>query len=117
MPFPAKRKVDSVLEGQPNGGALKRRRYRHGKRIERVYSIKANPAVSQLRKIEELITRYEGLCGFTPSDRSRLGLAEVKTASALDQLIARQNERRQARRAVPSSTDEAQETVIDVDPL
>lgn len=87
VPFPERRKVDDVLEGQPHGGALKRRRYRHGKRIERVYSIKANPAVQQLRKLEELIVRMEGLCGFTPSDRTRLGLAQVKVRSALDEFL------------------------------
>lgn len=72
----------------------------------RVYDMKANPAVGQLRKLEELITRYEGLCGFNPSDRSRLGLAEVKKASALDQLMARQSERRAARRAPSIETVE-----------
>lgn len=97
--FPSRKKVDEKLEGQAHGGALKRRRRRRPERIRRVWTIKANPAVQQLRKLEELITRYEGLCGFTPSDRSRLGLAEVKAASALDQLIARQQERRAARQA------------------
>ena len=63
-------------------------------RLRRVYDIKANPAVTQLRKLEELITRYEGLCGFTPSDRSRLGMAEVSRVSKLDQLIQKQQERR-----------------------
>ena len=58
-----------------------------GKRLSRVYEIKANPAVIQLRKLEELITRYEGLSGFTPSDRSRLGMAEVKRESALEQFL------------------------------
>ena len=105
VPFPGgKRKVDERLEGQPHGGALKRRKRRQG-RIQRVWEIKANPAVQQLRKLEELITRMEGLCGFTPSDRSRLGLAEVKAASALDQLIARQQERRAARQARAANDD------------
>lgn len=88
VPFPGRRKVDEVLEGQAHGGALKRRRHRHDKRVDRVYSIKANPAVAQLRKLEELITRWEGLCGFTPSDRSRLGLAQMKARSALDEFLA-----------------------------
>lgn len=107
--FPGGKKVDERLEGQPHGGALKRRKRRSG-RIQRVWEIKANPAVQQIRKLEELITRMEGLCGFTPSDRSRLGLAEVKAASALDQLIARQAERRAARQARGASTDG---TIID----
>lgn len=97
VPFPGKHQVDTLLEGQPHGGALKRRKRKGGKRVERVYSIKANPAVSQLRKIEELITRYEGLCGFTPSDRSRLGLAEIKAKSKLEELL----EKRRADRGTP----------------
>lgn len=56
----------------------------------------ANPAVTQLRKLEELITRYEGLCGFTPSDRSRLGMAEITRESKLDQLISSRNQRHAA---------------------
>lgn len=59
-----------------NGGAPKR-----------VYSMKLNPAVGALRKLEELIIRMEGLCGFTPSDRTRLGLAQVKVRSALDDFL------------------------------
>lgn len=82
--FPGTQPVVDELEGQPHGGALRRRR----KGLERVYEIKANPAVVQLRKLEELITRYEGLCGFTPSDRSRLGLAQMKAASALDEFLS-----------------------------
>lgn len=61
-------------------------------RVKRLFGIKANPAVQQLRKLEELITRYEGLCGFTPSDRSRLGLAEVKRQSKLEEFLARRRE-------------------------
>ncbi len=106
VPFPGAKRVDEKLEGQPHGGALKRRKRRP---VQRVYTIKANPAVQQLRKLEELITRYEGLCGFTPSDRSRLGLAEVKAASALDQLMARQQERRAARQAAQANGS----TIID----
>ena len=47
-----------------------------------------HPLIGQLRKIEELVTRYEGLCGFTPSDRSRLGMAEVQRVSKLEQFLA-----------------------------
>ncbi len=116
VPFPGSPRVVKELEGQPHGGALRRRR-RRGMRIERVYAIKANPAVQQLRKLEELITRYEGLCGFTPSDRSRLGLAEVKAASALDQLMARQQERRAARQAQREAGTQIDGTIIDGTPL
>lgn len=112
--FPSGKRVDEKLEGQPHGGALRRRKRRP---VQRVYTIKANPAVQQLRKLEELITRYEGLCGFTPSDRSRLGLAEVKTVSALDRLMARQQDRRAARsdRTAASPGDDGD--VVEVDPL
>lgn len=58
------------------------------KRVRRLYTLKINPAVAALRKLEELITRWEGLCGFTPSDRSRLGLAQMKARSALDEFLA-----------------------------
>lgn len=48
----------------------------------------SHPLIGQLRKVEELVTRYEGLCGFTPSDRSRLGMAEVQRVSKLEQFLA-----------------------------
>lgn len=60
------------------------------KRVRRLYALKLNPAVGALRKLEELITRWEGLCGFTPSDRSRLGLAQMKARSKLDDFLAGQ---------------------------
>lgn len=50
----------------------------------------AHPAVGMLRAIEGQITRWESLCGFTPSDRSRLGMAEVQRVSKLDQFLSRQ---------------------------
>lgn len=51
----------------------------------------SHPAVAQIRALEQLMTRYEGLCGFTPSDRSRLGLAEVTRVSKLDEFLSRRN--------------------------
>jgi P27 family predicted phage terminase small subunit len=63
---------------------------KHGHVIELpTGELRGNPSVTQLRKLEELITRYEGVCGFTPSDRARLGMAEVQRASKLDELISR----------------------------
>ena len=45
-----------------------------------------------LRAIDNQITSQLGLLGFNPSQRSRLGVAEVQRESALDRLIAqRQN--------------------------
>jgi P27 family predicted phage terminase small subunit len=37
-----------------------------------------HPIVDKLFALDGLITRYEGLCGFTPADRARLGVAEVR---------------------------------------
>ena len=56
---------------------------------------RANPLLSELRSLEAQMTRYESLCGFTPTDRARLGYAEVKRASKLDELIARRQARTQ----------------------
>lgn len=50
---------------------------------------RANPLLSELRALESQMTKYESLCGFTPTDRARLGYAEVKRASKLDELLAR----------------------------
>lgn len=43
----------------------------------------------RLVEIEKLITSNLGLLGFTPSDRSRLGLAEIKAKSKLQELMER----------------------------
>jgi hypothetical protein len=47
----------------------------------------------QLNDLERLITSNLGLLGFTPSDRTRLGLAEVKTQSKFEELMARKEQR------------------------
>ena len=52
-----------------------------------------HPLVWQLSAIEKTITKYESLCGFTPSDRTRMGLAEVKRVSKLDEFLERQRRR------------------------
>lgn len=51
-----------------------------------------NPAVIMLRKVQAELRQCEGLCGFTPSDRSRLGLSEVKRQSKLESFLASQRE-------------------------
>ena len=52
----------------------------------------ANPLVGMISTIETEITKLFSLLGLTPTDRTRLGVAEVKARSALDELIAkRQN--------------------------
>jgi len=47
----------------------------------------------QLLELERLVSSNLSLLGFTPSDRTKLGLAEVKTRSKLDELIERKNNR------------------------
>lgn len=51
----------------------------------------SHPYVGQLGVLEIRITRWLGLCGFTPSDRSRLGLAEVRRHNELEAFLARRN--------------------------
>lgn len=48
-----------------------------------------HPAVTQLRAIDAQVTTWLSMLGFTPSDRARLGLAEVRTKDPLDELAAR----------------------------
>jgi hypothetical protein len=44
-----------------------------------------------LRELEKNITNSLSLLGFTPTDRSRLGVAEVKAKSKLEELRARRD--------------------------
>lgn len=44
-----------------------------------------------LRELDRQIVANLSLLGFTPSDRSRLGLAEVKTKSKFEELLARRD--------------------------
>ena len=46
-----------------------------------------------LHDLEKMISTNLSLLGFTPSDRTRLGLAEVKAASKLEQLMAMKEKR------------------------
>ena len=52
----------------------------------------ANPLVGMLSTIEVEMTKLFSLLGLTPTDRTRLGVAEVKARSALDDLIAKRNQ-------------------------
>lgn len=54
----------------------------------------ANPVVGMLSTIENEIAKLFSVLGLTPSDRSKLGVAEVKKMSALDELIAKRNQAR-----------------------
>jgi len=52
-----------------------------------------NPRLrSGLRELEKAITGNLAQLGFTPSDRSRLGFAEVQKESKLQELIRRKEE-------------------------
>jgi len=55
-----------------------------------------NPAVGALQTTEVQITKWLSLLGLTPSDRSRLGVAEVKAQSTLEQLAAKRAAGRRA---------------------
>ena len=53
----------------------------------------SNPLLISLLKVEDQLAKWTSLLGKTPSDRSRLGVAEVKQASKLDELAAKRRER------------------------
>jgi len=60
---------------------------------ELVMSEKGSRERSGLRELEKALVSNLSLLGFTPSDRSRLGVAEVKTESKLEELMRRKAER------------------------
>lgn len=65
----------------------------------------AHPAVSMLRVLEQQLTKWEGLCGFNPSDGGRLGVkvTKQKGTSALEDLIRKRAESRERRPAQRST--------------
>jgi len=58
-----------------------------------------------LHDLEKMISTNLSMLGFTPADRTRLGLAEVKTASKLEELMNRKANRVAPPMADPSSAD------------
>jgi len=46
----------------------------------------------RLDSVSNQIVRNLSLLGFTPSDRTRLGVAEVKKASKIEEIIRKRNE-------------------------
>jgi P27 family predicted phage terminase small subunit len=48
----------------------------------------AHPLVSEIRKCEETIRKCLSIIGYSPTDRARLGLAEVKKETALQEYLA-----------------------------
>jgi P27 family predicted phage terminase small subunit len=59
-------------------------------------SMVTHPVVNQLKELRVQITSWLAALGFSPSDRARLGLGEVRANDALDELQRRREERRQA---------------------
>ena len=52
-----------------------------------------HPVVTQLANLRTQLTAWLAAIGFSPSDRSRLGLSEVRVRDSLDELKARRIER------------------------
>jgi P27 family predicted phage terminase small subunit len=53
----------------------------------------ANPLVGMLSTLEQELTKLLSVLGLTPTDRARLGVAEVKKETALEALLKRRAER------------------------
>lgn len=51
--------------------------------------IVTHPAVKQIDQADAQVTAWLSMLGFSPSDRARLGLAEIRVANELDQYRAR----------------------------
>jgi P27 family predicted phage terminase small subunit len=54
-----------------------------------------HPIVNQLKDLRTQITAWLSILGFSPTDRARLGLSEVRESNALDELERRRTERLQ----------------------
>lgn len=53
----------------------------------------ANPIVGMLSTIETEIAKLYGAIGLTPTDRTRMGLAEVKAKNAFEEMMAKRADR------------------------
>ena len=49
----------------------------------------AHPLIAEVRKCEATIRQCLSIIGYSPTDRARLGLAEIKRQTALEDLIAK----------------------------
>jgi P27 family predicted phage terminase small subunit len=56
----------------------------------------SHPLVTQLKEIRSQSTAWLAALGFSPADRARLGLSEVRESNALDELEARRANRMRA---------------------
>jgi P27 family predicted phage terminase small subunit len=70
----------------------------HRGEVERYYvtangQVVTHPVVTQLANLRTQLTAWLAAIGFSPSDRSRLGLSEVRVRDSLDELKARRIER------------------------
>ena len=66
--------------------------------VERTYvstngTIVSHPFISQIKDLRVQMTSWLSALGFSPADRARLGLAEVRVRDELDDLVRRRNER------------------------
>lgn len=59
-----------------------------------------HPMVTQLGNLRTQMTAWLAAIGFSPSDRSRLGLAEVRVRDELDELQRRRQERQSSVEAI-----------------
>jgi P27 family predicted phage terminase small subunit len=59
-------------------------------------SFVTHPMVTQLKELRSQSTAWLAALGFSPADRARLGLSEVRQNDALDELEARRRERMRA---------------------
>lgn len=50
-----------------------------------------HPAVKQIEQIDAQVTGWLSMLGFSPSDRARLGLAEIRVANELDEFRKRKD--------------------------
>ena len=67
-----------------------------------------------LSDIEKLISSNPGLLGFTPTDRSRISVAEVRKNSKIDELRRRDEELRQPYRTVSAGSSILEEEKHDI---
>jgi P27 family predicted phage terminase small subunit len=54
--------------------------------------VQVRPEVQQLRSLEAQLTTWLSMLGLSPSDRARLGLAEVRRVTHLEDLRARREQ-------------------------
>lgn len=88
--------VRLLCEGQDEAAEL--RELLNTKTVERFYvtangQVVTHPVVTQLANLRTQLTSWLAAIGFSPSDRSRLGLAEVRVRDSMDELKARRIDR------------------------